>query len=410
MKILLFDNKTSGHHLSYAAFFIRYLKEKRQKVIFITKLSWRTKNLNKELKESIKYLPRKETYEKNRLLQFVGGFIEDYQDINQALKYAIRHQFNVFHLLCIDQSELASFLVLFLHKKKARKMAIIASLHKEYSRFKNNHLSNFLKNCYVKSVSWCLRYLLKKNYISYLTVHTETTRAAMIKLLAKKGNLSIREKIKLMPYPTRILSGTITQKEARLRLNLSQKIPLLLFFGGMRTNKGIFTLLKSLRQIKEDFRLLLVGGTDKARQKEIKKFIDNNHISQRIITRFDYVSEKEADYYFIASDLVLLPYHEHKSQSGPLLQACAAAKPIIGSDAGFIGYALKKYSLGQVVKAGSADALGKAIQGFLKKSKASRTHSFNQNGLSYAQKNHWRKTGRTAFNLYQNALKKDYDK
>jgi len=410
MKILLFDNKTTGHHLSYADFFIKYLKEKHQKATFITKLDRRSKNLNKKLKESIKYLPHKETYQKKGLLQFASNFIEDYQDLNRTLKYAIRNKFDVLHLLCIDQSELASFLVLFLHKKIVKKIPVIASLHKEYSHFKNNNLSGFLKNLYVKLVSWCLRYLLKKNYLSYLTVHTETTQEAISKLLTKKSDLSLRKKMKLMPYPTRILFKTVSQNDARQYLGLPKNIPLLLFFGGMRTNKGIFTLLKSVKRVKDNFYLLLIGGADPARQKEIKKIIDQYHISQKVITRFDYVSEKEADYYFIASDLVLLPYHEHKSQSGPLPQACAAGKPIIGSDTGFIGYALKKYSLGQIVRAKSANSLSQAIKAFLGRIKNSSPYPFNKNGLAYAQKNHWRKTGQIALRLYQEALKKSYDK
>jgi len=67
------------------------------------------------------------------------------------------------------------------------------------------------------------------------------------------------------------------------------------------------------------------------------------------------------DYFFAASNLVVLPYLKFEAQSGVLLRAYAHKKPVVVSDIGAMGKLVSSDKVGLVVKPGAAELLAEAI-------------------------------------------------
>jgi len=74
-----------------------------------------------------------------------------------------------------------------------------------------------------------------------------------------------------------------------------------------------------------------------------------------------FIPEEEVDYFFAASDLVVLPYLKFEAQSGVLLRAYAHRKPVVASNVGAIGELVSSDEVGLVVEPGDAEPLSEAI-------------------------------------------------
>jgi glycosyltransferase involved in cell wall biosynthesis len=151
-----------------------------------------------------------------------------------------------------------------------------------------------------------------------------------------------------------------------------------LLFGSIESRKGINVVLEAIRRLPEHVRaqltVLIVG-----------KFVENNvtptpsevravcnacSVAIRIVDRF--VARDDVPGYFEVSDFVLALYPDHTGSSGVVLRACAAGKPILGSNFGWIGRVLVERSVGvpidsrdsQEVARGLTQLITEPLEGF----------------------------------------------
>lgn len=108
-------------------------------------------------------------------------------------------------------------------------------------------------------------------------------------------------------------------------------------FGAIRPYKGVDWLLQAVAAVDawpEDTRVLVAGNllTGVSRE-ELEALRSELGIEERVVFRFRYFAEAEIPAIFTVSDLMLFPYR-HIDQSGAMMAALAAGKPVVCTPVG----------------------------------------------------------------------------
>jgi glycosyltransferase involved in cell wall biosynthesis len=146
---------------------------------------------------------------------------------------------------------------------------------------------------------------------------------------------------------------------------------ILLFFGDLSLRKGLLNLLDALLALSpgEAMQICLVvaGRIHPADEHVIAPALSNFAASSpvQLETHLGYVPEGHVALYFHAADLVVAPYLNHIGMSGILLQAAAAARPVITSQYGLMGQITREFGLGAAVDVLRPELITSAIQGWL---------------------------------------------
>jgi glycosyltransferase involved in cell wall biosynthesis len=146
------------------------------------------------------------------------------------------------------------------------------------------------------------------------------------------------DKISIIPHgPLSFqVQGDIDRLKVRDEFGFKPQDKVLLFFGTIRPYKGIDTALNAFKEVVKqvpDARLLIAGKLWESWDR-YEKIISDLNISGYIKKHLRYIPAEEVGRFFIASDLVILPYHHFDSQSGVGAAALAFHKPMIVTDTG----------------------------------------------------------------------------
>lgn len=174
----------------------------------------------------------------------------------------------------------------------------------------------------------------------------------------------------VVPHPVYDIFGDLVdQDEARRMLNLDAE-RVLLFFGYVRTYKGLDWLLMAMPAILEKLpvRLLVVGEfyDDEARY---RRMIENLGISRAVKIVSDFVPSEEVPTYFSAADVVVLPY-KSATQSGIVQLAYHFNKPCIVTDVGGLAEVVINGVTGFVVPPEKPEEIAKAVLRFYSENKS----------------------------------------
>lgn len=107
-----------------------------------------------------------------------------------------------------------------------------------------------------------------------------------------------------------------------------------LYFGQIKKNKGVELLVRAFdlfADVNKDFELLIVGRVWQNDEFNLVELLATCRNKNRIQIREQYISDAEVPFYFMAADVVVLPYEEVYS-SGVLLRALGYGCAIIHSD------------------------------------------------------------------------------
>lgn len=176
-------------------------------------------------------------------------------------------------------------------------------------------------------------YSLLYTCCDFLIIHSEISRLDAIKLYRISP-----KKIIVIPhgdYKFFIPKTPLSKPEAKEKLGISETSNTILFFGAIRSNKGLHDLLDAIPKIKNKISniVLIIAGEPLQDYSKYQKHIQSLCISDTVVESLDYIPIEDVPIYFYASDIVILPYHEI-SQSGVLHLAYAFGKPVIASDIG----------------------------------------------------------------------------
>lgn len=241
---------------------------------------------------------------------------------------------------------------------------------------------------------WSILKLLKKNIKVIFLCHNVIPHERFLfdefiikKLLCKADGYIVHSKteiknllsiVKNAKYKLNVLpsfnnfnfSENLTKSDARKRLNLKNDTKVLLFFGFIRKYKGLHNLINSMPAIlkKLDNVKLLIVGEFRDDKSEYLELIKRNKLKDNIIIVDDYIQDKEIENYFVASDVVVLPY-ETATQSGIVQIAYSFKKPVIATNTGGLPEVVINNKTGYIVEPSNKKELSDAVISYFKEDK-----------------------------------------
>jgi len=153
---------------------------------------------------------------------------------------------------------------------------------------------------------------------------------------------------------------------ARKKMKISDEKRVILFFGLIKRYKGLEYLVSAFQKVKEELdnvTLLIVGSIYNGDNEDFKFYsdlIDLISHDDNIICVNEYVPFEKIHSYFLASDVVVLPYIKTYT-SGVLLAAYAAGRPVIVTDTGALSEVVDIGKSGFIVPPKDVNILAQTI-------------------------------------------------
>jgi len=213
-----------------------------------------------------------------------------------------------------------------------------------------------------RKIDYLLRNIIFRSS-NLIIVHSDYIKKRLMKKFGVR-----QEKIWKIPhgdFDAYLPETPISKKEARERLDLSQKEKVLLFFGFIREYKGLDLLLESFELLsKRDKHLtLLIAGKCQTNEllSRYRKRISQIPSRERIRFEPEYVPTEKVPWYFAASDLVALPY-KAIDHSGIIHMAYSFGRPVIATDVGDFAETIEQGQTGYIVKKNDGTDLAAGIR------------------------------------------------
>ena len=143
--------------------------------------------------------------------------------------------------------------------------------------------------------------------------------------------------------------------EAEDRLGLEHGKKNILFFGLIRTYKGLDILLEAFGKLDESFQMIIAGEPYGSFEK-YQQIIDRLPNKERIRMCLKYIKDSEVKTYFSAADLAVLPYRS-ATQSGISSVAYHFDVPMIVTDVGGLKETIGDRGTGIVAKDCTPDSI-----------------------------------------------------
>lgn len=145
------------------------------------------------------------------------------------------------------------------------------------------------------------------------------------------------KEVKLVPmgvHDMYIDSEKITKAQARKWLKLPKKDVVLLVFGNLREYKGIDDIINAMEIIQNTNKgcTLVIAGEPWMDFSKYEQMIKSKRLKVKLYLK--YIPHSRVKYYFVASDIVVLPYKKFEAQSGIGNVAIAFGKPVVVTNVG----------------------------------------------------------------------------
>jgi len=191
---------------------------------------------------------------------------------------------------------------------------------------------------------------------------------------------------------------------ARKELELSDDDDVLLFFGFIRKYKGLDLLLDGFEKVQNkngNLKLVIAGATSSIQmENEYKERINQISKNNNILYHSRFIPTKHVAQYFIAADIIVLPY-KNIFHSGLMHLAYSFGKPVIATKVGDFEETIEHGKSGFILKYNDATNLSQTIElAFSNKSKLLEMGEYAQK-LS-KEKYSWNKIAFRTLEFYKN--------
>lgn len=174
-----------------------------------------------------------------------------------------------------------------------------------------------------------------------------------------------------------------------------------LFYGRLSNEKGIYTLIKSIKEFPK--MQLKVVGTGPL-ESELKNYCEENEITN--VDFLGYKTGKELYDIVAKAKYVCVPSECYENNPMTIVEAYSLGTPVIGAAIGGISEVVNEGNTGFTFKSGSLDSLNKAIERAMNLSKLDYIEQ-RKKALVFAQNNFSRKRHlEKLLNFYEDILRK----
>jgi len=232
-----------------------------------------------------------------------------------------------------------------------------------------------------------------------ILVHCESAQETVQKAynIVDKNKFSITYHGNYISY----YKNSISRIEARINLNLGLDDFVFLYFGLLRSYKGVLELIDSFGTISSDKTKLIIAGqpmTKDLRRQLLRRSGSNPNIRLTL----EYIPEDEIQIYMNAADIIVYPFLKILS-SGSLLLAMSFGKPVIAPRIGCIKDLLD-FSGGILYNPRQENALSEALlESMISKSKLSEMGQYNS---VIASNYSWTKVSAATCSVYETVMNK----
>jgi glycosyltransferase involved in cell wall biosynthesis len=205
----------------------------------------------------------------------------------------------------------------------------------------------------------------KMFYDSFLTKRFVGTQDSIITLSTVVQEQVIKDfpekPVKALPHPSYVMFGDRADREmARKKLGINQDKKCLLFFGLIRSYKGLDILLEAYSKLDKDYNLLIAGECYGSFEK-YQTLIDASPNKERIILHQRFIGNEDVPLYFSAADLCVLPYRS-ATQSGVTAVAHHFNLPVLATNVGGLHEFIHHEKNGLLVESENVDALTQGVE------------------------------------------------
>jgi len=218
--------------------------------------------------------------------------------------------------------------------------------------------------------------------VDYFIVQSGTVKDDLVKLHPKAKYREVAH-----PVYDVFQSEPITQVKARREIELSEDVPVVLFFGFIKPYKGLKYLIQAIPAVRDRLpgaRFVVAGEFYGDRESYLQE-ISSLNVQESILLHDDYIPNESVRLFFTAADVVVLPYAS-ATQSGIVQIAYSFDKPVITTAVGGLPEVVVDGKTGFVVPPEDSQALANAIIRFFNEN---RSTEFATNVQSEKQKYSW---------------------
>lgn len=205
----------------------------------------------------------------------------------------------------------------------------------------------------------------------------------------------------------------LTSAQAKRRLGISEDERTILFFGNMRSSKGLEYLLAAFQRISAmdaRYRLIIAGQLIKDFQRqwrEIQPTIRRLVEQGLVILRNEFIPDQETELYFKAADVLVLSYTQ-VFQSGVLFLGYSFGLPVIATDVGSFREDIIEGETGFLCKPVDSGDLAKAIEKYFKSDLFKHLDRRRQEIQNYAEtRNSWKVVAEKTRDVYTRLSSED---
>lgn len=378
MKVLLFDMHDDGHHLEYAS----RLQSKLEKLMPDDEFEILLLH-NRE---------RHDQYFDHGDIQYLYSDKEDVPDTNAegALEYALESikrprekiikelfetvqdsEYDILHLLHLDDvvKEVYKFGPLSNTK-------VVGTINGAYFKFQSgptksieqstkkwgiDGISKYIPAPISRTGPWSglnIHHAVRDGVIDEIFVPTEAGRQYIIDSIRPN-----RISAPIIPDPVDPWFDESTSKEdARGILDINSDDFVILFFGGMRHEKGADILIEALEKYQgRPITAIFAGKPVSVNPEELR--VENSLVNLQ--ADLEFISDAKVPLYFLATDAVVLPYRRSFGEfrpSGVFQKACGALRPVIAPRFGMFEKRTTEWDLGVTFEPESSDSLAASIE------------------------------------------------
>lgn len=195
-------------------------------------------------------------------------------------------------------------------------------------------------------------------------VHSERNKESLRQLLNCSDGRIVVLPHGLLETPRQGLSQA--EGQARLGLATDRDRKVILCFGNIRPYKGIDVLIRAFADVARHCpeALLVIAGKPWLSWQPYQALISELGISDQVRLFLDFIPTDEVEAFFVASDIVVLPYTTFDAQSSVGALALPYGLPLVVTDVG--GLADLVRSTDAVVPANDPDSLAKTLTRLLR--------------------------------------------
>jgi glycosyltransferase involved in cell wall biosynthesis len=399
MHIGLFDPDWRGHHTPYVDLLSRYFTNEGHRVTFVT--DERHERLD-ELPdaEGLSVVTRPFPGDPPAPSSFFRSVQDQYfraRQLRTALRIASQRRFDVLHLLYFDRLQIPLRLVTL---PDASEVPVVATQHRDafVSGEGDSSGRGLRSGIRVPDITTlALDSSFRQGVLDVLTVHADDIRDRIIDAVPS----ATRETVKTIPAPTPEPDVTSDTPGLRAELDLPAGRDVLLFFGGLRHEKGPDILADQLRELDRPVTVVFAGSLGDFSQGDVDQWKRDAASSVEVVDRLEYIPEEEVDKYFAAVDATILPYRRARGISGPLRRSANVGTPAVGTVETDIGRLIERHELGATFNPDDRATFTEALDRVLDV-ESERRAALN----AFASSRHWENTGEALVDIYEDILRK----